>query len=201
MFVLMGVFLDLVDIYPVYYLLIFIFVPISQFLATPFLRLVGVYSYLSPMLLVFTANKKSYDIHNGTSFDYLMVMRGVPAGVVWRTKILGYYMQGLLAIVQQIEKGEIPESVEIKGSSYFFSESTARRIGFSMESTGLLTKLNIALNYLDLLWMYSIAHGRLRFPQLSTIRTAKISGKDLVLAKMEIERIHDYIVRKTHHAD
>ncbi len=52
---------------PLFYLAFIIYVPISQFLYTPFFKLTGGYTYYSPMLLGYMANDKQIDLHSGTS--------------------------------------------------------------------------------------------------------------------------------------
>lgn len=177
------------------WLLVFLVVPLFQFMGTPLFRLLGMYTYLSPMLLVYGANEKQYDLHNGTSFDYLMLMRGVKPGLEWQRRLLRYYLEGLLKIVEKLEREELPASIEVRGSSYFFSESTAKRLGFELKETGGMEKFNIIINYLDLLWMYSLAHGRWRWPNLQSVKTASISGENLLLAKTDLERLYRYLTR------
>ena len=132
------------------------------------------------------------DLHNGTSFDYLLEMRGIPAGFRWKQEMLLHYLNALLKIIELVEQGHIPPSVVVRGSSYFLSERNANRLGFTVTSTTSLEKLNISLNYIDLTWTYSLSNGRLTFPNLNNISTARITGEDLVKQK---GRIAGYVKR------
>ena len=175
---------------------IFFLAPFMQFLMTPLFTKIGLYQYLSPMLLVYSPSDKRYDLHNGTSFDYLLNLRKHKAGSQVKHQLLKYYIQGLLKVIDKIEQQVLPETVLVRGSSYFFSDRTAKRLGFDLKETGKNEKLNILLNYLDLFWMYSLAHGRWRYPNLKSIKTAEISGGDLVKQKEKIKQLLQYFNKK-----
>ncbi len=177
-------------------LAIFLLAPFMQFFMTPLFTIIGVYKYLSPMLLVYNPTEKKHDLHNGTSFDYLLNMRSAKAGNAARYQLLKYYMQGLLNIIDKVEKKDLPGTVMVRGSSYFFSDRTAKRLGFKLKATGLDEKFNILLNYIDLFWMYSFAHGKWRLPNLKAIKTAEISGKDLLKQKDKIQHLLHYFNKK-----
>ena len=108
--------------HPLFYLAFIIYVPISQFLFTPIHKLTGGYTYYSPMLLGYMANDKQIDLHSGTSFDHLFVLRKYKSGTVLRNRIMMYHLEGLLRLIQLLEEKHIPASVNIIGTSYFFSK-------------------------------------------------------------------------------
>ena len=172
---------------------VFIFIPISQFLVSPLYTLMGLYKYLSPILLAVNASDKKYDMHNGTTFDYLFVMRSIKPGALWKKAMLIYYLDGLLEIIRRVEENEIPDTVEVKGSSYFFSERTAQNLGFEIKNAGSFEKFNLLLNYLDLFWTYSVSRGKLSFPNLLNTLTASTNGRLLVQHKPNILRYKSII--------
>ena len=182
---------------PIYYLLFIIFVPVGQFAFTPFFRLIGVYNYYSPMLLGYMANNHQIDLHSGGSFDYLFVMRKYRAGIEIRTKLLLYHIEGLIKIIQLIENKSIPESVNIVGTSYFFNDRTLSKIGFEIVKPSLFYRLNLFINFIDLIWMYSLSQGKLSIPKLWNAKKASISGAKLVESKMVVENLYGKMKRRT----
>lgn len=99
----------------------------------------------------------------------------------------------LLEIVRRIEANELPDTVEIRGTSYFFSESTVKRLGFDVKAAPFLEKVNIVFNYIDLNCLYSISKDKLTFPKLNQIKTATTTGKKLLAHKMTFIKIKEFI--------
>jgi hypothetical protein len=160
-----------------------------QFSVTPFLRAAGFYRYHSPMLKSTLRNGRTWEIHGGTSLDYLMFLRfGEPSGTATR-RLLVSYLEGLRNIALLVEAGEIARETKVTGTSYFFSERSARRLGFRIERAGLRLRIVLVLYSLDLLVLYSIARGRLAFPNILNARRAVISGGELARNRPIIEAL------------
>lgn len=182
---------------PIYYLLFIIFIPVGQFAFTPLFRLIGVYRYYSPMLLGYMANDSQIDLHSGGSFDYLFVMRKYKAGVEMRNRLLMYHVEGLINLIQLIDNKSIPETVNIVGTSYFFKERTLSRMGFEIENPSLFYRLNLFVNFIDLIWMYSLSQGKLSIPKLWDVKKASISGAKLIESNKVIEDLNYNMKRRT----
>lgn len=181
---------------PLFYFFFILYIPLAQFTFTPFFKLIGVYRYYSPMLLGYMANDKQIDLHSGTTFDYLWVMRKVKPGIEMRNRILMYQLEGLLNIIQQIESNKIPQTVNIIGTSYFFSDRTLIKLGFVIVEPSLFYRLNILVNFIDLTYLYSLSKGRFTIPNLLSVKKASISGDKLVENKQNIEEIASLLSKK-----
>ena len=179
-----------------YYLGFFLYVPVSQFLFTPIYTLTGGYTYYSPMLLGYMANDTKIDLHSGTSFDHLFVLRKYPSGTPLRNRILLYHLEGLLQLIQLIEEKRIPESVNIVGTSYFFNDRTLLKLGFQIEKASLLYRINLFINGIDLFWMYSLSQGKLAIPTLWDAKKASIQGNQLVQSKPKLQALYQHIQAK-----
>jgi hypothetical protein len=138
------------------------------------------------MLLGYMANDKQIDLHSGTSFDYFFLFRKVSKGTEWRNRVLAWQIEGLLQLIDQIENKCIPATVNIVGTSYFFNDRTLHKLGFEMQEPSIFYKLNLYLNFIDLLWMYSLSKGQFSFPNLQKTTKAQIKGHDLVLRKQRL---------------
>ena len=174
-----------------FYLLFIIYVPVGQFAFTPFLKLIGVYRYYSPMLLGYMANDRQIDLHSGGSFDYLFVMRKCKSGIELRNRLLIYHFEGLLNLVRLIENKKIPETVNIVGTSYFFNNRTLQKMGFEIINPSLFYRLNLFVNFIDLIWMYSLSKGKFSIPNIWNAKKASITGINLIESRKGIEELYD----------
>jgi hypothetical protein len=180
----------------IYYFGFLFYVPVSQFLFTPIYALTGGYTYYSPMLLGYMANDKQIDLHSGTSFDHLFVLRKYPSGTPLRNRILLYHLEGLLQLIQLIQEKRIPESVNIVGTSYFFNDRTLIKLGFQIENASLFYRINLLINGIDLFWMYSLSQGKLAIPTLWNAKKASIRGNQLVENKHKLRAIYQHLQAK-----
>jgi hypothetical protein len=171
-------------------------VPVSQFLFTPIFRLTGGYTYYSPMLLGYMANEKQIDLHSGTSFDHLFVLRKFNSGTPLRNRIMMYHLEGLLNIIALIENKRIPASVNIIGTSYFFKERTLNNLGFQTEEATLFYRLNLFINFIDLFWMYSLSKGKIAIPTVWDAKKATIIGETLMTQKIKLEGLYQKLKAK-----
>ena len=194
---ILFVWIKVVSAHKVAMLLIILIVPITQFLITPLCTLLNLYQYYSPMVVSFGKNNKVIDLHNGTSFDYLLEMTTTKIGSTWKNKMLFFYLTALLKIIAEIENGTLTNATIIRGSSYFIGERSAKKLGFSVHKTSVVEKINIALNYVDLIWMYSLSNGKVTFPNLSKITTVSITGKELTPRKEAILALANRLEKKT----
>jgi hypothetical protein len=182
---------------PVYYLLFLPYIPFAQFAFTPFFTLIGSYRYYSPMLLGYMATDKQIDLHSGTSFDYLMVMRNTKAGRGFRNTIFMYHLEGILKLIDLIDSKQILPSVQVVGTSYFFNQRTLRKMGFEMQKASGFYTLNLYLNFIDLCWMYSVSQGKFALPNLGNAQKAWTTGERLVEHRPQIETLYNYLKNNT----
>ena len=195
LFLLAGFFLAVLIIekgydQPLFYLAFVLYVPISQFLYTPLFTLTGGYTYYSPMLLGYMSNEKQIDLHSGTSFDHLFVLRNCKPGIELRNRLLAYHLEGLLYLISLIENKQIPESVTLVGTSYFFNDRTLQRLGFQIEKASSVYRANLFINFIDLFWMYSLSRGKVSMPALWEAKKARIQGAALVAQKVNLEVLY-----------
>ena len=175
---------------PLFFLAFILYIPISQFLFTPIYKLSGGYTYSSPMLLGYMANDKQIDLHSGTSFDHLFVLRKVKSGTTLRNRIMLYHLEGLLKIIQLMEDRRIPISVNIIGTSYFFNDRTLANLVFQLEKATLFYRINLFINFIDLFWMYSLSKGKIAIPKVWNAKKASIQGELLLQQKTKLEGLY-----------
>lgn len=162
---------------------------LADFLTTPLFQLLNVHTYYSPMLIATRIHGSRLAIHGGTLFDYVKHLRWVDRGGTAKRQVLGYYFQGMLALIKDIEEERIAGNTIISAKSYFFSPKNAERLGFTVKAKGLPCALGGILTYSMLILTYSYAKGRLSFPNLSHTVDAQILSSELVQNKEKLMKL------------
>lgn len=155
---------------------------LANFLTAPLFQLLHVYTYYSPLLLAERRRGGRLALHGGTLFDYVKHMRWADRGRTATRRVLVFYLQGLLALIAEIEEGRLSGDVVISATSFFFSARHAQRFGFTAEEKRLQA-LGGVLVYPTLVLTYSYTKGHLAFPNLSHTVSAHIRGAELVAQK------------------
>ena len=164
-------------------------VSLWQLSVTPFCRATGIYRYHSPMLKATFRTTRTYEVHGGTSWDWLGLFRFRDRGARAARQVMVWYLEGFLDVAARIERGELPPSIEITGTSWFFRPGTARRLGFEIRPAGFRLRFNLLLNALDLWLTYSFTRGRLALPDILDVKKAVIRGDELVRRRGQISRL------------
>jgi hypothetical protein len=86
--------------------------------------------------------------------------------------------------------------VNIVGTSYFFSDRTAKKIGFELIDPSLFYRINLYANFLDLVWMYSLSQGKWAIPKVWKAKKVQITGQKLLENKGQLEALYDKLSSK-----
>lgn len=171
---------------PIWTLLTLLLIPISQFAVSPLFTLLGIYQYVSPILLIYLPTQKSYELHHASSFDYVFLWQQMKHCPDRKKQILVYYLEGLINLIKLIEAKKVSADVVIEGNTYFVNKRTSRLMGLSLTEAGKFKKACLYLNFLDLLWMYSFTCKKLQLPSLNHAGYLKGSGHQLVANKHKL---------------
>jgi hypothetical protein len=148
------------------------------------------------MLLGYMPSNIQIDLHSGGSFDYLFVMRKYSPGFEMKKRLLLFHVEGLRNIARLIEDKTIPASVTIVGTSYFFSDRSAQKMGFELINPSLFYRINLFVNIFDLTWMYSLSQGKWSLPKVWQAKKVQISGQKLVENKGHLESLYNKLNSK-----
>ena len=174
---------------PFSFLLWPLFTLLPPFLDTPQGKKSGSLTYYAPLFIVAKSSKK-YVIHGGTLFDYLFVFGWRGNGRSHRTIVLYNFVAGLINLIEELEQNPAKQ-VKIEGTSYFFNERNARRLGFTTGKPDAGQTIILAFNYLPLLVSYSLAQGKLSFPRLTHILKAETSSTELIQHKARLVKMRE----------
>ncbi len=168
-------------------LLLPLLAPFLNLVSVPFFRLIGYYKYLNPYVISTVQTDEKYDLHNVFTFDYLVNFKWADRGKKAQKILLAHYFKALITIIKRIEDNELSPEVEIVGHSYFFSDRTAEKLGFTVSKAGAFWIVNSALQFIELTYLYSFSQGKWAMPKFWNVRRAAIVGSDLVKKKEIIE--------------
>jgi len=164
-------------------LLLPIIAPFLNLFSVPFFRLIGFYKYLNPYVISTVQTNESYDLHNVFTFDYLVNFKWADRGKKAQKILLAHYFKALLTIIDRIESGQLVDTVKIVGHSYFFSNRTADKLGFTVSKGPIFWVVNSSLQFIELTYLYSFSQGRWAIPKFWKVKKAEIVGSDLVKKK------------------
>lgn len=167
----------------------FLLAPLESLLLTPLYALTGRFRYYSPLLLATRRAGGGLDLHVGTLHDYATRFRWRDRGRRAARAVSVELLRGLLALADEVERGALPAESELVGTSYFFSDRTAARLGFELRRPPGSSQLNLMVASLSIALRLSFTRGRPAFPRLSRIRRAVTTGARLLERRREIESI------------
>ncbi len=151
-----------------------IFIPIilsffASFVDVPMGRKSGHLIYYSPLLLASALKKGVIELHGGTLFDYYFTLTVNRSENRNRKMVIYSYLEGLINLLAAWD--EKSDNVKLSANTYFISPKTASKLGFRHVSTNHFQKLLMLFNYLPIMISYSIANGKLSFPNVLQLKS------------------------------
>ena len=168
---------------------------LESFLLSPVYALTGRFTYYSPLLLA-TKSPQGLDLHVGTLYDYMTQLRWSERGVKSQRHAMQHILQGLLSICDAVADGRLSAQNEITATSYFFSNRSVEKLGFTLNSGSFAVKLNLALVYLSLVLRLSFIKGRWCLPDLKQIRCIHITAGELMQQRTRIAKMLAHLQSK-----
>jgi len=168
---------------------------LESFLLTPVYAVTGRFTYYSPLLLA-TKSAQGFDLHVGTLYDYITQLRWSERGVKSQRRAMQFILQGLLRICDEVAEGRLSAQNKITATSYFFSNRSVEKLGFTLNSGSFEMKLNLALVYLSLVLRLSFIKGRWCLPDLKRIRCIHITAGELMQQRSRIAKMLDHLQSK-----
>ena len=124
----------------------------------------------------------SYDIHLGTSWDFVTQSSNTK-------KIMEYIAEGLVNIASDIEKGKISRKTFFKGNTFYLKESTIERFGFKTRRMNLFETILFAMNYAELCILNSFAKRRIRLIPLTNVMIVMCRADEILQNKKKFEMV------------
>lgn len=151
-----------------------LFIPIilsclASFVDVPLGRRNGHLIYYSPLLLASALKNGEIELHGGTLFDYYFTLSINKSEHRNRKMVLYSYLEGLMNLLAEWD--EKNDDIKLSANAYFINPKTAARLGFVQKSTPQVQKILMVFNYLPIMFSYSIANGKLSFPNILSLKS------------------------------
>lgn len=163
--------------------------PLESLLLTPLYALSGRFHYYSPLLFATRRTGGGLDLHVGTLFDYLLHLRWSDRGPRAARRVTEALLRGLLVLCEEMERGRMLPGTALVATSYFFSDRTLARLGFTLRRPPAMRVQNLVVASLSIALRLSFVRGRPAFPDLHQIREATTTAGELVRHKRTIIRV------------
>lgn len=172
---------------PVFVPAFFVFPALEGTLMAPLYTLAGRFRYYSPMLLATRRPGGGLDLHGGTLFDYVTQLRWRDRGPRAARIVSSEMLRGLLAVCAEVERGELAPDAPVTATSYFFSNRSLARLGFTVHDPPAAVRFNLQLAIVGIALRLSFTRGRIAFPDLRRIRQARTTAGALQARALEIQ--------------
>jgi len=157
-----------------YMLIGIVFWRLVRMLSTPIFKLLGLYMYYSPTFFLHKLTPRLYEIHIGTTWDYIQMDKISP-------KIFMANMsKGMIGMINDIKSGKIHIESRIVGSIHYFNPKTTEKFGFKNRKMNLFEWVLFILSYIETTVLLSITYGRPMLPRLLNTRIHFSKAKDLL---------------------